>query len=134
MRRSTRVISQFGMMFFEDRQKSTDEMFRVLKPGGSVAIAVWRSVEHNPAYGDIISVLEQQVGTAAADALRLPYGLGDADKVTAVLESSGFREITVEAKTETARFPERVKWSRPSFVAGCHYSKSFSAKMKSTTC
>ena len=76
------VISQFGMMFFSDRQKSTDEMFRALKPGGTLAIAVWRSVEHNPAYADIITVLEEQVGTAAADALRLPYSLGDAEEVT----------------------------------------------------
>lgn len=99
------VISQFGMMFFQDRQKSADEMFRAIKPGGSLAIAVWRSVEHNPAYADIISVLEEQVGTAAADALRLPYSLGDAGKVTAVLECSGFTDITVEAKTESATFP-----------------------------
>jgi len=99
------VISQFGMMFFNDRQKSAEEMFRALKPGGSLAIAVWRSVEHNPAYADIISVLEEQVGTAAADALRLPYSLGNSDEVTAVLEGAGFAEVTVEAKTETAMFP-----------------------------
>ena len=98
------VISQFGMMFFQDRQKSADEMFRAMKPGGSLAIAVWRSLEHNPAYSDIISVLEKQVGMAAADALRLPYSLGDASKVTAVLEGSGFSDITVEAKTESATF------------------------------
>ncbi len=99
------VMSQFGMMFFEDRQKSADEMFRVLRPGGSLAIAVWRSIQHNPAYSDIISVLEERVGLAAADALRLPYSLGDAEKVTSVLESSGFTGITVEAKSEIARFP-----------------------------
>jgi SAM-dependent methyltransferase len=99
------VVSQFGMMFFEDRQKSAEEMFRALKPGGSLAIAVWRSVDHNPAYADIISVLEEHVGTAAADALRLPYSLGNSDEVTAVLEGSGFAEISVEAKTETAKFP-----------------------------
>ena len=99
------VISQFGMMFFEDRKKSAKEMFRALKPGGSLAIAVWRSVEHNPAYADIISVLEKHVGTAAADALRLPYSLGNSDEVTETLKSGGFGEITVEAKTETAKFP-----------------------------
>lgn len=99
------VVSQFGMMFFQDRQKSTDEMFRVMKPGGSLAIAVWMSVEHNPAYADIISVLQKQVGTAAADALRLPYSLGDADKVTAALEGSGFTDIKIEAMTESATFP-----------------------------
>ena len=99
------VISQFGMMFFKDRQKSAEEMFRALKPGGSLAIAVWRSVKHNPAYADIISVLEEQVGTAAADASRLPYSLGDSDEVAAVLEKGGFADIKVEAKAETATFP-----------------------------
>lgn len=99
------VISQFGMMFFNDRPKSAEEMFRALKPGGSLAIAVWRSVEHNPAYADIISVLEEQVGTAAANALRLPFSLGNPDEVTAALEEGGFADITVEAKTETATFP-----------------------------
>jgi len=99
------VVSQFGMMFFQDTQKAADEMFRVMKPGGSLAIAVWRSIEHNPAYADIISVLQELVGTTAADALRLPYSLGDASKVTTVLENSGFRDIRIEAKTEYAAFP-----------------------------
>lgn len=99
------VISQFGMMFFSDRNKAAEEMARVLKPGGLLAIAVWRSVEHNPAYSDLISLLEQQVGVAAADALRLPFSLGDADAGTAVLKSGGFTDISVEVKTETARFP-----------------------------
>jgi len=99
------VISQFGMMFFPDRQKSAGEMFRVLKPGGSLAIAVWNSVEHNPAYADIIAVLQEHVGTAAADALRLPYSLGNADEVIAVLENSGFTHLRVDTRIETARFP-----------------------------
>jgi len=99
------VISQFGMMFFQDRQKSAEEMFRVLKPGGSLAIAVWNSVEQNPAYADIIAVLQEQVGTAAADALRLPYSLGNTDEVIAVLDKSGFTSIRVETKVERARFP-----------------------------
>ena len=99
------VVSQFGMMFFEDRVKAAREMHRALKSGGSLAIAVWRTVEHNPAYSDIISVLDEHVGTSAGDALRLPYSLGNADEVTDALMSGGFADIEVEAKTETARFP-----------------------------
>ena len=99
------VISQFGMMFFQDRQKSVEEMFRVLKPGGSLAIAVWNSVEQNPAYADIIAVLQEQVGTAAADALRQPYSLGNTDEVIDVLDNSGFVGINVETRVEPARFP-----------------------------
>jgi len=71
-------------------------VFRVLKPGGSLAVAVWRSVEYNPAYGNIIAVLEDQVGTAAANALRLPYSLGAAGKVTPVLEGSVLMDLTME--------------------------------------
>ena len=99
------VISQFGMMFFQDRQKSAEEMFRVLKPSGSLAIAVWNSVEQNPAYADIIAVLQEQVGTAAADALRLPFCLGNPDEVTTVLSNSGFTSINVETTVESAQFP-----------------------------
>jgi len=99
------VVSQFGMMFFQDRQKSVDEMFRVLKPGGTLAIAIWNSVENNPAYADIISVLQDQVSTAAADALRMPYSLGNFDEVTSLLGNSGFVDIQVETKVESARFP-----------------------------
>jgi hypothetical protein len=93
------------MMFFQDRQKSVEEMFRVLKPSGSLAIAVWNSVEQNPAYADIIAVLQEQVGTAAADALRQPYSLGNTDEVIDVLDNSGFIGIKVETRVEPARFP-----------------------------
>lgn len=99
------VVSQFGMMFFQDRKKSADEMFRVLKPGGLLAVAVWNCVEHNPAYADIIAVLQEQVGSAAADALRLPYSLGNANEVAAVFDNSGFSRISIETKVEFARFP-----------------------------
>lgn len=99
------VVSQFGMMFFEDRDQAAKEMFRALRPGGSLAVAVWRSVDHNPAYADIIQVLEDNVGEAAADALRLPYSLGDSDEVIAALEQAGFEGVSTKAKTEMARFP-----------------------------
>jgi SAM-dependent methyltransferase len=99
------VVSQFGMMFFQDRPKSVQEMLRVLKPGGSLALAVWNTVDNNPAYADIVSVLQQHVGTAAADALRLPYSLGNADEVTAVLDHGGLTDVRVETRTEQARFP-----------------------------
>lgn len=99
------VMSQFGMMFFQDRAKSICEMFRVLKPGGRLAIAVWDSVERNPGYMGIISVLQEEVGTAAVDALRMPFSLGDSGMMKAELESGGFVGVGVETKAETARFP-----------------------------
>jgi ubiquinone/menaquinone biosynthesis C-methylase UbiE len=34
------VICQFGLMFFEDRGKALGEMWRALRPGGRLAVAV----------------------------------------------------------------------------------------------
>jgi len=99
------VVSQFGMMFFQDRRMAASEMFRVMKPKGRLAIAVWNSIENNPAYGDIIAVLDEQVGTAAGDALRLPYSLGDPGEVFDVLARGGFTDIKFETRTERASFP-----------------------------
>jgi SAM-dependent methyltransferase len=99
------IVSQFGMMFFKDRHAAASEMYRVMKPGGRLAVAVWNSIEHNPAYGDIIAVLDEQVSTAAGDALRLPYSLGDPEEVTGVFNRAGFSDLKVETKTEQARFP-----------------------------
>lgn len=100
------VISQFGMMFFEDRDRAAAQMCRVTRPGGRVAVAVWNAISSNPAYGDMIAVLEEQVGAAAAEALRLPYSLGDAAGVAECLERAGFGGVAWETRQEQARFPQ----------------------------
>ncbi len=99
------VVSQFGVMFFQDRQKAANEMFRVIKPGGRLAIAAWHSIDQNPAYGDIVSVLDEHVSSAAGDAVRLPFCLGNPDQVAELLSLSGFEDIDFETKTERANFP-----------------------------
>jgi ubiquinone/menaquinone biosynthesis C-methylase UbiE len=43
------VVSQFGLMFFEDRVAALKEMWRVLRPGRRLAVAVWDSLSAAPA-------------------------------------------------------------------------------------
>lgn len=42
------IIYRFGIMFFPDLQKGLDEMVRVTKRGGKMALAVWGAPEKNP--------------------------------------------------------------------------------------
>ena len=44
------VVSQFGLMFFENRALAIDEIIRVLRPDGKLAIAVWDTLDNTPGY------------------------------------------------------------------------------------
>ncbi|MEZ5268814.1 MAG: class I SAM-dependent methyltransferase [Microthrixaceae bacterium] len=44
-----RVVSQFALMFFADQSTSLTEMARVARPGGTITIATWASIDQSPA-------------------------------------------------------------------------------------
>jgi ubiquinone/menaquinone biosynthesis C-methylase UbiE len=99
------IISQFGVMFFQDRGQAAREMHRVVKRGGRVAVAAWHDTDRNPAYRDIATLLDEQLSQAAGDAVRMPFCLGNPDELACVLAQAGFERISFETKVEQARFP-----------------------------
>ncbi len=99
------VVSQFGLMFFPDREGAIREMLRCLRPGGSVAVAVWDSLEHSEAYPISVDLLERRAGAAAADALRAPFVLGRISELRALFEKAGADVVSIETQHRTASFP-----------------------------
>ncbi len=73
------AVSQFALMFFEDRAKGLREMMRVLKPGGRLAVAVCGALDHSPGYAVLADLLQRLFGSAVADAFRAPFVLGNAE-------------------------------------------------------
>lgn len=99
------VVSQFGMMFFQDPRRAVREMVRALAPGGRLAVAVWASLDDSPAYAAEVELLHDLAGADAADALRAPFVLGEPDDLTRIFEEGGASSVTVTGRTGTADFP-----------------------------
>jgi ubiquinone/menaquinone biosynthesis C-methylase UbiE len=98
------VVSQFGLMFFEDRTTALREMMRVLRAGGQLAVAVCDAVEHSPGYATFAELLERLFGTRIADAFRAPFVLGDPERLLAICREAGIADASVIQRTGTVRF------------------------------
>lgn len=104
------VVSQFGLMFFEDRGAAITEMMRVLKPGGRLAVAVWDVLESSPGYAAMVKLLQEQFDAKVADALRAPFVLGDTKMLRALFADAGVANADIETHTGTARFASLESW------------------------
>ncbi len=80
-----RVISQFAVMFFTDQAAGLTEMARVTRPGGTIAIATWASVDQSPGYAAMVDLLQRLFGDEAAAALTAPFTLGTEDELKGLL-------------------------------------------------
>ena len=99
------VVSQFGMMFFPDRVQALREMQRVLVPGGRLAVAVFDGLESHAAYNDEVVLFDRTISSAAGDALRIPFCLGDTVDLKQMGEDAGFTAVSVTTHQGTACFP-----------------------------
>ncbi len=104
------VGCQFGLMFFEDRTKALGEMWRVLRPRGRLAVAVWDAAERSPGYAAMIALLDRLFGRSVADALRAPFVLGDPAAVQREFARAGLPAPRVETMPGSARFPSLEAW------------------------
>ena len=104
------VVSQFGLMFFEDQVAALKEMHRVLRPGGRLVVAVWDSLERSPGYQAVTALLQRLFGQSIADAMRAPFTLGETADVRGLFDKAEIKDVTVETVTGTANFPSIDAW------------------------
>jgi SAM-dependent methyltransferase len=98
------VVSQFGLMFFDDKPQALREMVRVLKPGGRLAVAVCDAVENSPGYGAFALLLDRLFGRDVGEAFRAPFSLGDAGRLHGICRKAGIEDAEVVRRKGKVRF------------------------------
>ena len=100
-----RVLCQAGLQFVPDRLGALRAMRRVLRPGGRVALLVWRALHHSPGFAALADALHAVVGPEAAAVMRAPFVFGDDPRpLVTLLDSAGFGDVEVQARAGTVRF------------------------------
>lgn len=98
------VVSQFGLMFFDDRPAALSEMMRVLRSGGRLAVAVCDSLGHSPGYDTLAKLLQSLFGASVADAFRTPFNLGDPETLLQICHDAGIADAKVSSHIGSVEF------------------------------
>lgn len=98
------AFSQFGLMFFPDRQAGFNEMYRVLKPGGKGVVYSWAPMDQSPAMQMMIGALfagfpeARPQSTGNEDIVK---GLDDLETFYAEMVHAGFSKVKIEPITHS---------------------------------
>jgi SAM-dependent methyltransferase len=98
------VTCQQGLQFIPDRGAAVRSIHGVLRPGGRVAVAVWRPLATTPGFDRLTDALDRHIGPDAGDVLRGPFALGDPGPVRALFSQVGFADVQVRGHCHPVRF------------------------------
>ena len=105
------VLCRFGYMLTSDPARALAETFRVLVPGGRLALGVWGTAEENPWLGLPMKTLLDHLGAPPPPpGTPGPCSLGDRDRLAELLDGAGFEDVNIERIDSEDRFADADAW------------------------
>jgi ubiquinone/menaquinone biosynthesis C-methylase UbiE len=106
------VVCQFGIMFFPDKRKGLQEMYRVLKAGGKLIFNTWDKLENLPAVQLGRKVIDSFFETDPPEFYNIPFSMHDEHELRTLMLEAGFKNISISLVKKEGVSPSAANLAR----------------------
>ena len=102
------IMSQFGVMFFDEPATAFANIHAQLSPGGRIAFSCWQTMDRNPWFvgAALAGLVPPPPPPEPGKSPTGPFALGDAERTQAILESAGFANVRCTTHDLTPDVPQ----------------------------